>query len=60
MLAVESNLILYGYDGEQFFTRRFDSPEEFDRIRGTLAERLPSPGFYAFDQDLATCAPHGQ
>ena len=52
LLAVESNLILYGYDGEQFFTRRFDSREEFGRIRATLGERLPTPGFYARDSGL--------
>jgi hypothetical protein len=51
LLIVESNLILYGYDGEAFFTRRFDSAEEFERTRATLAERLPAPGFYARHED---------
>lgn len=51
LLAVESNLILYGFDGEEFFTQRFDSPEEFKETRATLAKRLPTPGFYARDGD---------
>ena len=46
LLAVQSNLILYGFDGEQFFTRGFDSEEEFQRERTTLAECLPTPVFY--------------
>ncbi len=51
LLAVESNLILYGFDGEEFFTRGFESCEEFEKTRATLAERLPAPGFYARDRD---------
>lgn len=49
LLAVESNLILYGFDGEKFFTRRFESPEEFGKTQAALAERLPTPGFYHRD-----------
>ena len=51
LLAVESNLILYGFDGDSFFTRQFQSPEDFAATRAKLAERLPTPGFYASDQD---------
>ena len=51
LLAVQSNLILYGFDGEEFFTRGFESSEEFEKTRATLAERLPAPGFYARDWD---------
>ena len=51
LLAVESNLILYGFDGEAFFTRQFDSPEEFKETRATLTKRLPMPGFYAREGD---------
>ena len=47
LLAVKSNLILYGFDGEEFFTRDFESSEEFEKTRATLAERLPALGFYA-------------
>jgi hypothetical protein len=46
LLVVESNLILYGFDGEKFFTRRFHSPKTFERTRVALAKRLPAPGFY--------------
>ena len=49
LLAVKSNLILYGFDGEEFFTRGFESPEEFEETRVELAERLPTPRFYACD-----------
>jgi hypothetical protein len=49
VLAVESNLILFGFDGEQFFTRHFDSPEQFEETRAALAERLPKPGYYTHD-----------
>ena len=48
---MQSNLILYGFDGEEFFTRGFESSEEFEKTRATLAERLPAPGFYARDWD---------
>ena len=51
LLAVESNLVLYGFDGAEFFTRGFQSSEEFEKTRATLAERLPAPGFYACDGD---------
>jgi hypothetical protein len=51
LLAVESNLILYGFDGDRFFTRQFQSPEDFAATRAKLAERLPTPGFYASDRD---------
>jgi hypothetical protein len=51
LLAVQSNLILYGFDGEQFFTRGFDSEGEFQQARTTLAERLPTPGFYDGNAD---------
>jgi hypothetical protein len=40
---------LYGFDGEQFFTREFESSEEFEKTRAALAERLPKPGFYTPD-----------
>ena len=46
LLAVQSNLILYGFDGEEFFTRRFDSEKAFDKSHIALAKRLPTPGFY--------------
>lgn len=46
LLAVESNLILFGFDGEKFFTRGFQDPEEFGETRATLAKQLPTPGFY--------------
>lgn len=36
LLAVESNLILDGFDGEAILTRQFDSPEEF-KVPGILA-----------------------
>jgi hypothetical protein len=49
LLAVESNLILYGFDGEEFFTRGFESSEEFEKTLAALAERLPAPRFYARD-----------
>lgn len=49
LLAVESNLILYGFDGEKFFTRRFKSPKTFEKARVALAKRLPTPGFYSRD-----------
>ena len=52
LLSVQSNLILYGFDGEQFFTRDFESREEFEQTRAALAERLPTPGFYASDAEL--------
>ena len=51
LLAVQSNLVLYGFDREQFFTRGFESPEEFQRARAALAERLPTPGFYNSEAD---------
>lgn len=51
LLAVQSNLILYGFDGEDFFCRQFDSDDEFEGTRARLAERLPTPGFYAQDWD---------
>ena len=35
----------------KFFTRQFDSPEEFKEARATLAKRLPMPGFYAREGD---------
>jgi len=47
LLAVESNLILYGFDGQRFFTRRFDSPNRFRKTRVTLAKDLPAPGYYS-------------
>ena len=46
LLAVESNLILYGFDGVRFFTRQFESPTNFEKTRSKLAHRLPTPGFY--------------
>jgi len=52
LLSVQSNLIRYGFDGEQFFTRDFESSEVFKQARTTLAERLPTPGFYTNDSDL--------
>jgi hypothetical protein len=52
LLAVESNAILYGFDGKEFFTRHFESSEEFEKTRATLAERLPVPGFYARDSGV--------
>ncbi len=52
LLAVESNAILYGFDGKEFFTRHFESSEEFEKTRATLAERLPVPGFYAHDSGV--------
>ena len=30
---------------------RFQSPEDFAATRAQLAERLPTPGFYASDRD---------
>ena len=51
LLAVESNLILYGFDGEKFFTRQFDSPKKFEKTRVALAKRLPAPGFYPRAED---------
>lgn len=47
LLAVESNRILYGFDGEKFFTRRFDSRNKFQKTRVTLAKALPAPGYYS-------------
>ena len=52
LLSVQSNLILYGFDGEQFFTRNFESSEEFEQTRASLSEYLPTPGFYTSDSDL--------
>jgi hypothetical protein len=46
LLAVESNLILYGFDGTKFFMRQYKSPTTFEKNLSTLAERLPNPGFY--------------
>lgn len=46
LLVVQSNLILYGFDGTKFFTEQFESPSRFEKARRKLAERLPSPGFY--------------
>ena len=46
LLTVESNLILYGFDGEKFFTRQFHSHKAYDKTCGVLAKRLPTPGFY--------------
>jgi hypothetical protein len=46
LLEVESNLILYGFDGVRFFTRQFQSPTTYERTRNKLAQRLPTPGFY--------------
>jgi hypothetical protein len=51
LLAVESNLILYGFDGEKFFTRRFNSPKTFEKTRVALAKRLPAPGFFGRNGD---------
>ena len=45
LLAIESNLILYGFDGKRFFTRRFKSPKAFEKTRVALTKRLPAPGF---------------
>ena len=46
LLVVESNAVLYGFDGKKFFTRHFKSDKQFERTRATLAKRLPTPGFY--------------
>jgi hypothetical protein len=50
-LIVESNLILYGFDGEQSFTRKFHSSQQFEEAGAALAERLPKPGYYTRDRD---------
>jgi hypothetical protein len=55
LLTVQSNLILYGFDGEEFFTRDFESHGEFEQTRATLAERLPTPAFYTRDWNRYTC-----
>jgi hypothetical protein len=44
LLAVQSNLILFGFDGEEFFSWQFDSSEEFAATRAELAGCLPTPG----------------
>lgn len=47
LLAVESNLIVFGFDGEKFFTRRFHSSRTFKKTRVALAKHLPAPDFYS-------------
>ena len=59
LLAVESNLILYGFDGKKFFTRRFDSPEEFEKTRVALAKRLPRAGLLPAQRGLSDLRSNG-
>jgi len=46
LLAVQSNLILYGFDGDKFFTQDFNSARKFAKTRAELSKTLPTPGFY--------------
>ncbi|MBI4603616.1 MAG: hypothetical protein HY721_16815 [Planctomycetes bacterium] len=47
LLSVESNHILYGFDGRRFFEKSIVSEKTFTRRRSQLAKHLPAPGFYA-------------
>ncbi len=49
LLAVTSNHILYGFDGERFFEEQIESERRFERRRSALGKRLPTPGFYPGD-----------
>ena len=46
--AIDTDLVRRG--GEEFFTRGFESSEEFEKTLATLADAFP-PGFYARDWD---------
>ena len=46
LLKVDSNHILYGFDGWKFFEEQPDSSEKFEKRRAELEELLPTPGFY--------------
>ena len=46
LLKVPSNLILYGFDGQEFFERGFADGDDFDRALAELSRRLPEPGCY--------------
>jgi hypothetical protein len=47
-LVVESNLILYGFDGKKFFEKQYGA-KGFEKRRKQLESRLPTPDFY--DED---------
>jgi hypothetical protein len=43
---VDSNLILHGFDGEEFFEEQFESSESFEERRAEPEKLYPTPGFY--------------
>ncbi len=45
LMVVESNLILYGHNGQRFFEEQPDH-KDFDARWRVLSARLPTPGFY--------------
>jgi hypothetical protein len=57
LLCVESNFILYGFDGQEFFDEQFDSKESFTKRRAELEDRLPVPGFYVGQRSSSSSVP---
>ena len=48
LLQVQTNLILYGYSpSEGFFNRQFEDHREYEAVRKTLSDTLPTPKFYS-------------
>jgi hypothetical protein len=46
ILSVDSNLILFGFDGKKFFEEEFESEVLYYKHRAELKKRLPTPRYF--------------